>query len=266
MLTAGKAAPPVRAVRRRSAFTLIELLVVIAIIAILASLLLPVLVRAKAAARRITCLNHLSQWAKAQTMYAGDNDGTVARESFETNGTTINFWAQVRHPFGNDVWYNALPRELRIPEAKDFALSVVRGDFYARNQLFHCPEARFPKAAAKDDVAYFSLAMNSKLILEPACTMKLDSIQQASATVLFLENRLPDEPKVDPDQTTFELGQPSAYASRFVARHKGRGQLVFADLHVEAKAGPEVVRAGFAIFPQTSIIWTADPDRNPNLE
>ena len=106
--------------------------------------------------------------------------------------------------------------------------------------------------------------MNSKLILGPACTMKLHSIQQPGATVLFLDNRLSPEPMVDPSQTVAELGQPAAYASRFVARHQGLGQLAFADGHVEPKRGSEVVTNGLAYFPQTSIIWTADPARNPN--
>jgi prepilin-type N-terminal cleavage/methylation domain-containing protein/prepilin-type processing-associated H-X9-DG protein len=65
----------------KKAFTLVELLIVIAIMAILASILLPVFARAKAAARKSACLSNIKQQDLACLMYANDFDDGFPIES-----------------------------------------------------------------------------------------------------------------------------------------------------------------------------------------
>src|SRR3954464_4839347 len=62
-------------IARRRAFSLIELLVVVAIIAILASLLLPALARAKYSGMKSKCISNIRQQYLSQIMYADDSQG-----------------------------------------------------------------------------------------------------------------------------------------------------------------------------------------------
>jgi prepilin-type N-terminal cleavage/methylation domain-containing protein/prepilin-type processing-associated H-X9-DG protein len=89
------------------AFTLLELLIVIAIIAILASLLLPVLTRARHQAHSASCLGNLRQWGLATQIFAADNQDLLPKDG-APNGSSLT-----------EGWYNDLPRVLGLPTYRE---------------------------------------------------------------------------------------------------------------------------------------------------
>ncbi|MBI1368489.1 MAG: prepilin-type N-terminal cleavage/methylation domain-containing protein [Planctomycetes bacterium] len=123
--------------RRRHGFTLIELLVVVAIIALLISILLPSMDKAREAARRVVCASGEHQMFMGHFAWAADHKGQFVEgqpiydQSGPSSGATGEY----------AVWFRgwAAPKasEYGGPYIREGAL--VRRNYLPDGRMFYCP-------------------------------------------------------------------------------------------------------------------------------
>jgi len=230
--------------RKVRGFTLIELLVVIAIIAILASLLLPVLARAKEKANRTVCLSNLKQWGLALNMYLGDNNQTLPDFSIanSTPGAASGYdqdnihWTDLAifaaGGYGNSAWFNALPPYVSQKALWHYAANPT--NFVNGRSIFNCPTAHFlPTEVDPVNRVAFSYGINFKGTngLVPAGSpFKATAVSHPSAFVFFSDVR------ANSGETPFyganplnDLGAARGSLNHLSSRHEAGASLTFLD-------------------------------------
>lgn len=123
------------------AFTLVELLVVIGIIALLISILLPSLNKARRAAINTQCLSNLKQISYAMLMYANDNKQHLPNYQYMLTGSSVYYepaGADIYNP-SSGLWTEAVHRYL-VKANRNAALGNANNYFLSMNVL-RCPAA-----------------------------------------------------------------------------------------------------------------------------
>jgi prepilin-type processing-associated H-X9-DG protein/prepilin-type N-terminal cleavage/methylation domain-containing protein len=210
---------------RRRAFTLVELLVVIAIIGLLVLLLMPAVQAARAAARRIHCVNNMRQIGLGLINYAGAHQGELPTVTGHGIGETGS-WIYTLGPFLEQV------DEIRI-----------------------CPEDPLgPERLSKKKTSY---VLNAYVTLSvPGAIRNLEKMPATTRTLLAFEA---DE-HVHHDHTHSDSWfDPKSIASDYqsgtqkvlnavrsevaVDRHPGRlANYLFADGHVQSISAEQIER------------------------
>jgi prepilin-type N-terminal cleavage/methylation domain-containing protein/prepilin-type processing-associated H-X9-DG protein len=231
-----------RSTEWRRAFTLIELLVVIAIIAILASMLLPALSKAKAKGAQSKCFSNLRQLSLGMLMYIDDNGGVFpGTASRGTYGFHVEDWIYWRV---TTTYVNTYP-VIKSPIA--ISLSGVNSN------LFRCPldtddRTRLVNTPISDgNGPYFYSYSLTSFDLDGSRNLgmasinngtwfpfKQSGIKEPAKKIMLAEeqatNRLPEAS--DPSVNIINDGRWVATGDILTSRHSKKGDVAFADGHV----------------------------------
>ncbi|MBI2929802.1 MAG: type II secretion system protein [Verrucomicrobia bacterium] len=225
--------------RRARAFTLIELLVVIAIIAILASLLLPAMSKAKQEAHRIKCVNNQRQLAVTWVLYSGDyNDILVPNGAQQqSGGQSEKLWV-----LGD--YHNFLPaftNEAYLLDPRHAAFAR----YLPAKGVYKCPSDRTTYVVNRGKPVPQIRSYSMNMYVGPTASMsrhtspryrafrKASEIAAPARTFVFMD--VTPQNLCTPAFIVYMPGQTSDRFFHLPATHHNRsGVVAFADGHAEA--------------------------------
>ncbi len=262
---------------RRKYFTLVELLVVIAVIAVLASMLLPALHRARERARGARCISNLRQMGVASGEYLADYDGchvpAYQRSETDLRSRDCRLWTGYRRSGDIDLaggfLSDYLPPEALLcpgwPAGADLR-RVPRSAGYGYN-YYGVGSVSFVEPTEGNNLAKFSGAgMKESRIEAPSATVAVADVAAATtgpSQTVKLEGQLFLYPVYSPDfanpvRRRLGAGDPLCRRGPNVHfRHHGSAGALWADGHAtsERQSGS---KAGLSFPGCQQIGWFSD--------